>query len=1221
MRMADSRGVEGRLARVRHTARRAALILAACLSSLALASTTAYGQGATATIRGAVQDPSGAVLPGVVVTAVNTGTKAVSTAVTDDRGQYFLPSLFTGTYDLKAELAGFKTYEQKAIVLSPTDNRGIDIRLDIGQQTETVTVTSRVEVIQTETGAREGVLRAEQIDNLSVIGRSSLELLRILPGVVAPDQAAMESVSFGGGANNTQGYTVNGIRSSSNTVQLDGSSLIDIGSNSGVIVTLNNDMVQEVKVQSSNFAAEYASSGMNVSAVTKGGSSRFSGTLYDYWRDWRVGANDRSNSITRTEKPKSTFNYPGGNIGGPLLIPGVNFNRGRDKAFFFLGVEIQRQKVDPGSFLSTTLTDRMKRGDLSELLPGNCVGQVLNMTCGQFNIPAGFPGAGTAAPNNNLAPYIHPLGRVLAGLYPSPNLTTENNRYNYVFNTLQPTNRHDVKFRIDYNITSSTRAYVRAAIEGENAENARGIWWASSDVALPTPTYGDNKGRSVSANVVSVLSPSMTNEVLVSWSRLTLDNFWRDPAKVRIDAYPELAGYRQGFFPNASPYLPLNIITSGWGQGGPGNLWAPAMDVFAHNDALQFSDKLTKIAGSHGLKFGFSAERGQKQQDFQNDEMGYLEFDPWATGGTGSAIGDLLTGRISTYGQGTKIPKGEWQYWNFDAFAQDSWKLKPNFTLEYGVRAGFWTNNRELNSLGGYFDPGFYDRSKATFLDPGTYQQLNGWRYASRSQAGKGGVDNRSPFAMPRINVAWDITGNSNHVARGGFGIFYNRNMGNLEYDYLRIPPTSYNVRTNSGAASGLGGVGLTYDTIRQLDWTTRVSTLTVNTLNPDSNKWPTTYSFSASFAKRIFFNQVVEAAYVGTRGRDLVSRRQLNVVPLGALLTGTVNGIDLSVPVNRVALDASVVNTFRPYQAYPQIQDWSFEGESNYNSLQVTLSRQTGRRLQYFGAYTFARSKGTTSGNGEYGFIDPFDPARTYGVLPEDRTHIFNLSWNAFLPDGAKGGMNNPFGRGLLNGWQLSGISTLASGVPIFLGFGGQAGGDGVTQAIFGTPDIIGNPGPGGGDRGGLAPIYTCDPRTGNTGLGEKILDIGCIKIPGFGENGPLVPPYNLRMPTRLNHDVTLFKNFEVRSGQKFQFRVGFFNLFNQAWVTTNSAADVDLVLDTTCNRTVNGIPNGAGGVADDVCDPSGGFQYTPTAQQNFGKINLKRGRRVVEFVLKYYF
>ena len=196
--------------------------------------------------------------------------RASQTTVSDDRGQYLFAGLFPGTYDLKVELSGFKTYEQKGLSLSPNDNRGIDVRLEIGAQTETVTVTSQLEVIQTETGAREGVLTAKQIDNLSVIGRSALELMRILPGVVTEFNVG-ESVSFGGGGNNTQGYTVNGIRSSSNTVSLDGSSLIDIGSNSGVIVSLNNDMVQEVKVQSSNFAAEYGTGGMNVSGVTKAG--------------------------------------------------------------------------------------------------------------------------------------------------------------------------------------------------------------------------------------------------------------------------------------------------------------------------------------------------------------------------------------------------------------------------------------------------------------------------------------------------------------------------------------------------------------------------------------------------------------------------------------------------------------------------------------------------------------------------------------------------------------------------------------------------------------------------------------------------------------------------------------------------------------------------------------------------------------------------------------
>ena len=415
-------------------------------------------------------------------------------------------------------------------MLSPNDTRGLDVMLEVGSLTDVITVSTPLEIVQTETGAREGVLRAEQIENLSVLGRSSLELLRILPGVVAPDNTAFESVSFGGGANNTQGYTVNGIRSSGNTVSLDGSALIDIGSNSGVIVTLNNDMVQEVKVQSSNFAAEHGAGGMNVSAVTKSGSSQFHGSLYFYNRDSKFAANDRSNSIAGVEKPKSKFNYYGGNAGGPVLLPG--FNKDRNKMFFFAGLEVQRQMVDPGARFGVVPTLKQRNGDFSELLTSN--GQNLRQNAGPVYIPGGSPGAGTPAPGNDLSPYITPVGRVLANLYPAPNYTRADNQFNYVLSQLEPTNRLDFKTRIDYNISSNTKAYIRIARESEEVEGARGVWWGASEVALPSPNFGENVGRSVAGSVVSVLSPTMTNEALVSWSRLTLDNTYKDPSKMTL---------------------------------------------------------------------------------------------------------------------------------------------------------------------------------------------------------------------------------------------------------------------------------------------------------------------------------------------------------------------------------------------------------------------------------------------------------------------------------------------------------------------------------------------------------------------------------------------------------------------------------------------------------------------------------------------------------------
>ena len=982
-------------------------------------------------------------------------------------------------------------------------------------------------------------------------------------------------------------------------------------------------MVQEVKVQSSNFAAEYGTGGMNVSGVTKSGTSKFHGEGYDYVRDSKFAANDRSNTATGTPKPKSKYQYPGANIGGPISF-GDNYTKNRDKLFFFAAFEGQRQQVDSGSRLSRTYSQAMRNGDFSELL-ANRGSNLLSPAV--LKIPFGFPGAGDPAPNNDMRPYMTATGKYLASLYPLPNYNDPNNLYNYVYSRLEPTNRTDFKSRFDWNISNSTKAYVRVAREGESAENPRGVWWGPSDVALPSPNIGTNSGKSFAGNVVSVLSPSMTNEALVSYSRLRLDNHFKDPSAILQGA----GGVTfNGIFPagSTSPYLPTDLLHGWGGSGQVGNLWAAANDVYAHNDTLQFSDKMTKLLGTHGMKFGVAVERGQKQQNFQNTEAGQLWFGSDNGTGTGNSAADMLVGRIGQLNQGTAAkgspapgePFGRFRYWDVDAFAQDSWRVRSNLTVEYGARFGSWTNNQELGGLGGYFDPALYDKTKGSFLDPGTFQKVNGVCYVANGCASAGVLPNRSPFALPRVNVAWNIDGESNNVLRGGYGLFYNRNMGNVEYDNtLRLAPNAYAVETDLWNGSGFGnGLGLTYDTAHEATLVNRIGSIGINTPTKSSSTWPKTHSFSLSYAKRIPFNQVFEASYVGTRGRDLVSRSNGNVMPFGALSTGTFNGVDLSVPVNRVAVASVSDNlaSFRKFNSLSGITVYDYRGLSNYDSMQLTLSRQTGARLQYFVAYTLGRSRGTLGG--EYSVIDPYDPNRTYGVLGQDRTHVLNVSWNAFLPDAAKGAMANPVTRGLLNGWQVSGISSLASGIPIRLSFAGDAASNGIAAAYFGTADVVG-PSNGGGNA--LAPVYTCDPRLSGGAVGTKILDINCIAVPAFGKNGDLVPPYNIRTPMRTNHDLTLFKNFKTVGEQKLQFRVGFFNLFNQAFANTNNASDINLLLNTTCKVHVASVPNGAGGFATNVCDPTGGFDFTQQTKDDFGKITLKRGHRVIEFVLKYYF
>jgi len=1187
-------------------------LVGALLLACALPASAQVG-GTTATLRGTVTDATGAVAPGVAITLIDAGTTAVRVSATDEHGTFTFSGLFPATYDLRAELDGFKAHEERALVLGPNDTRGLDIQLEVGNRTETVTVTTPAEFVQTETGAREGRVTARQIENLSVIGRSPLELLRILPGVVAPDQSQLESVSFGGGANCTACYSVNGIRSTNNTVSLDGSNLIDIGSNSGTMITLNDDMVQEVKVQSSNFAAEYGAGGMNVSAVTKSGTSSFHGAAYWYGRDYHLAANDRSNNELGIAKPTSRFFYPGGNVGGPIPLPGTSVNRNRDRLFFWVGMEVQRQTVDPGSHLSTTVSAAARNGDLSEFLANR--GQNLNHPV-EVLVPGGFAGEGTPAPANDLTPYVRPLGLALANLYPLPNYTDADNRYNYVYSALEPTNRVEAKARVDWTISASTKAYVRIAMDAEDVESPLGLWCRCSQVALAAPEASRNRGRSYAANLTEVLSATTTNEVLVSFTRLTLDNAYDTPTRIRKDA---LGVDFQGLFADQSPYVPL-VLNNSWGGSQLGDYLDPFVDVYAHNDELLFADKLTKVRGSHALKAGASLTRLQKQQNGNNFESGALFFAPGGTpGSTRSQIGDMLVGRPQQIQQGTRIPDGEFRMWNLDGFAQDSWRIRTDLTLEFGARFGYWTNNAELNGLGAWFDPATYDPSAGMFVDAAS-TQLNGVRYAARGQTPLGLLDNRGPFALPRLNAAWDVGGTGRTVLRGGYGVFFNRPLGNVDYDALFVPPNAYSASIDAYYDTALGGTGLTYDTVHLVPYTALLGSQSIYTPTPRSFAFPQTRSYSLSVARRIVWNQVVEAAYVGTTGRRLVSQVNANVVPLGALSSGTLGESDLLVPVNRVNLDPGLVNTLRPYAAYGPVYDREFEARSQYHSLQVTVSRQAGGRLQYFAAYTLSRATGTV--NGDYGLRDPFDPSRTHGVLDSDRRHLVTVSWNALLPDAARGVLDHAIGRGLLNGWQLSGISTFANGVPLRLNFSGDAAGPGVSQAYFGTPDVVGTDTPlGVGQSNGLAPAFTCDPRLHGSRAGEKILNVACVGVPAFGANAPLVPPYDLRTPSRMNHDLTLFKNFAVHGRQKLQLRAGLFNVFNMAYATTATATDIDLALETTCLRRVDHVPNGLGDYADGVCDPTGGYAFTPNTLENFGRINVKRGHRVVELAVKYTF
>jgi hypothetical protein len=325
------------------------------------------------------------------------------------------------------------------------------------------------------------------------------------------------------------------------------------------------------------------------------------------------------------------------------------------------------------------------------------------------------------------------------------------------------------------------------------------------------------------------------------------------------------------------------------------------------------------------------------------------------------------------------------------------------------------------------------------------------------------------------------------------------------------------------------------------------------------------------------------------------------------------------------VGTNAAALAELVPFPDYNGVKFGEFIGTSNYHSMQVTLNRQLGKNLQYFLTYTFSKALGTAAVNQSDGdqSVDPVNTKNSYGLLSYDRTHIFNLSYNYNLPKFARGSMDNWFFRGLLNGWQMSGITTFQSGRPIRLKLTGAVTGNSVLFSYFGNTVTAGG---NTGQASGVAPLFLRSPFVGNSDLNGSYLDLSAIQIPAFGTNGPYQSPFYIRAPTTNNFDVTFFKNFNITETKKFQFRAGFFNIFNEAFANTD-LGDINLTLDTTCNVTApQGIPNGTGLTTNGICDPRGGFSFTSTGTStdtvhNFGKIVNKHGHRRIEMAFKFYF
>jgi hypothetical protein len=1117
----------------------------------------AIGQGLTGQISGTVADAGGGVMPGATVIIKNAGTNNTRETATATDGTFVFPDLLAGTYDITVTMQGFKSYEQKGIVLGATERVALrTIALEVGGLQETITVTSEATLVQTSNAARSALVEREQIEDIAMKGRDFAGYLKLLPGVV--DTSAREAPGWG----SMGGLSING-RSGGFNFSYDGVTNKDTGSNSGNYAAPALDSIAEVRVQTSNFQAEYGrSSGATITVVTRSGTKDFHGSAAYYKRDDSLNGNEYSRRqqcglgvTAQCDPPQYQFDNTAWTLGGPVLIPGTSFNRNRNKLFFFWSQD-WLERTDPGSLNQRRMPTALeRRGDFSQSLDsqGRLVFIRDPQLAGNCNAVTGGPAcfSGNIIPQNR----IDPVAQALLNLFPLPNADdpTGQRQYNYVFQTVQDWPRNDQVLRMDWNIAQNTTAYGRLQFGYEKRAGgvsflgSTGAGWPQqpSKYEIDTVSYVNTLLHSFNSSTFAEFT------IGVNWSHQytsALDATARDVN----DRTKVLPGFRQ-FFPQANPD---NLLPQATFRGGlPGTIGLFNVEsrwpFFGFNTLFNVSGNLTKVKGAHNMKAGIFVEHTTRPAQRSSTFNGSLSFDTDSSNPLNTNIGfaNGLLGAVSQYQESDGHPSAHGQFINTEFYVQDNWKLKRNWTLDYGVRFYYITPTQSEGDQVAVFDPGSFNAAQAPLLyrpitsggarravNPLTNEILplvyvgrlvpNSGNFINGMQVFDGTPQTSSPFRVaPRLGFAWDVTGDGRTAVRGGAGVFYDRYSDDNVLDLIELPPLLNTYTTNYTTLTELLASPLT---------ATPTSVRLFDQFDP-----PTVYNWSLGMQRDIGWNFVADVAYVGNAARKQRVDQPINGRPYG--YTYQASSLD---PTNVVGGQRQPLpdDLLRPYQGYGSITQRTFRGYGDYHSLQFTLNRRRSSDGLSFGvSYTRELVNKTLGG------IDPFvedNDARNYRwVTGNDgsRKHNLVLHYSYEVPNASQR-WNNILTKALLDNWQISGITTILGGTR-----------QGFSYGYTGVPTGVLS-GQGSINGGGSRVVVTCDPILPR---GERTFErqfrTECIAPPsdqyrlGTSTNDEYIGP------GIVNFDISIFKNVPVGGTRRLQFRVELYNAFDtDQWTAT---------------------------------------------------------------------
>ena len=1085
--------------------------------------------GQQATIVGTVTDPSGAAVANVNITVTSLDSGVARSSQTNSAGQYVVPELNIGHYSVKAQATGFKAQEQKDVSLQVGDRARIDFQMAVGEVQETITVEADTVRVQTDSGEQSSVITGQQISQLSVSGRSMYQLAALVPG--ASSQIGAGGMSAGevntpvGGDSSVE---FNGLRQNHNIYLLDGGEDDDRGGAGGMSIAPSSDAIAEFRTLTSNYSADYGlSSAGTMTMVLKSGTKTFHASAWEFNRNDAFDARNYFNPAPQ-KVAELRLNLFGFNAGGPVTL-GQLYNPERKRTFFFYNQEWRRliqggltnQPVpDPstygGNFGTQTINVPSASAVSSAVLARNCPGDTLPQ-----NIVQGSP-----FPNNTIPACMisaNTAALLTAGIFPAPN-TTSNGKSTFIGGNNSPTLLTEEVVRIDHSVNSKLSIFGHFI--SEQVSQSFGVsQWSGANVPTVGDTFG-NPSYSAVVHATYTISPTILNETALNYNgnRINIVPFAGSGLKsLAIPPGYDSTSTRLFTGPNNLNRIPNIDLNGSIGSHFEISSWP------WHNkaDDYQVRDDLSWSKGAHQLKVGGDWAIYKKVQDLFGTTQGAFNFDGTFTG---SDFADFLLGDAKSYNELAVQDHGLWNNVSWAAYIQDNWRMSRNLTVNLGLRWDGIPHTYEANDRMGNFYPSLYNPSEAAVLLPdgtispsspglgsspnpilaGIPLYLNGIGIPEHNGVPKGLVNNNWATFGPRLGFAYDVMGNGKTVIRGGMGIMYERIQGNDMYNAGANIPFSFNLTNNSVVVEN-PSILLATGTVAAKP----INPAGITGLAIDQYKQPASYQYSAGVQRQLNARSVLSISYVGNENRYQNDYHQINL-PDQSYLPQLIAGKQYNTAPGL------------PYPGYQSINMSTNEANSHYNALQVDVNSQI-RTLTLRAYYTLSRTVDPTLGGG--GGADLSNISNPYlgwkydsGPGGYDRTHNGAVNFIYDIPFLQRS--SNRLLKTTLGGWEVSGIVTMTSGLPINPQLTGAQGSNGLPNATN-RPDKVSS--------------VSYPHKAG------EWFNVNAFAPPAVGAWGSA--GFNsLRGPGRDNWNLSLFKSFAFSHDEtrRLEFRAESFNAWN---------------------------------------------------------------------------